>query len=267
MTQRVNKASIRLIALDFDGTIMVYEDPPSGHFHPDVIELLNDLEARGVSWCTNSGRDLKDQSQVIELAVTRGLRHKPVALICSESMVYEQNDSSYHPLEPWNSTVQRDLVQFHRLVQDRLQPLMPGLIRRHGMFPSYVGEHFTAFALPDRDGLPQLFHEELCDVLRDIPKTMITRNGGWVAVLTEDLGKGNALRQLSVAHGYKPEEILAIGDQFNDLNMLDGSAAKHVGCPSNSIREVVETVRKAGGFVSAREGPAGTIDVIRRFLG
>ena len=261
------KKSIRLIALDFDGTIMVYEDPPSGHFHPDVIALLNELETRGIDWCTNSGRDLKDQSQVIELAVSRGLRHKPVALICSESMVYERNNGSFHPLEPWNSTVQRDLVQFHRIVQERLQPLMTGLTRRHGIFPSYVGEHFTAFAVPDRDGIPELFHAELWELLRDIPKVMLTRNGGWVAVLTEDLGNGNALRQFSLAHGYKPEEILAIGDQFNDLNLLDGLAAKHVGCPANSIREVVETVRKAGGHVSVLEGPAGTMDVIRRFLG
>jgi hydroxymethylpyrimidine pyrophosphatase-like HAD family hydrolase len=258
---------LRLIALDFDGTIMLYDDPPSGHFHPDVIALLNELQQHGIDWCTNSGRDLRDQGQVLELAVARGLVHKPVALICSESLVYERTNGSFHPLEPWNSSVQQDLIHFHRRVQERLQPLMPGLMRQYGMFPSYVGEHYTAFALPDKDGVPQRFHMEIRDILADIPKTMVTRNGGWVAILTEDLGKGNALRQFAMAKGYLPDEILAVGDQFNDLNMLDGKAAKHVGCPSNSIPEVVATVRLAGGHVASAEGPHGTIEVIRRFIG
>lgn len=260
------KKTVRLVCLDFDGTIMVYDDPPSGHFHPDVIALLNELEGRGVDWCTNSGRDLQDQGRVIELAVDRGLTHKPVALICSESMVYLRSNGSFHPLEPWNSIVQQDLAHFHRRVQERLQPLMPGLYRSYGMLPSYIGEHYTAFALPDKDGLPQRFHLEISEILADIPKTMVTRNGGWVAILTEDLGKGNALRQFASAQGYRPEEILAVGDQFNDLNMLDGQAAGHVGCPANSIPEVVATVRLAGGHVASAVGPHGTIEVIRKYL-
>jgi hydroxymethylpyrimidine pyrophosphatase-like HAD family hydrolase len=260
------KKQIKLVCLDFDGTIMLYEDPPSGHFHPDVISLLNELEARGVHWCTNSGRDLKDQGLVIELAVSRGLKHKPVALICSESLVYERNNGSFHPLEPWNSTVHRDMLHFHRRVQERLTPLMPGLQRAYGMLPSYIGEHYTAYAIPDKDGLPQRFHMELSEILSDIPKTMITRNGGWVAVLTDDLGKGNALRQFSMARGYSPDEILAVGDQFNDLNMLDGKSALHVGCPSNAIPEVIATVRVAGGHVASVEGPHGTIEVLRRYI-
>jgi hydroxymethylpyrimidine pyrophosphatase-like HAD family hydrolase len=85
-------------------------------------------------------------------------------------------------------------------------------------------------------------------------------------VLTEDLGKGNALRQFAAARGYVPGDILAIGDQFNDLNMLDGTAAQHVGCPANSIREVVETVRRAGGHVAVSEGPLGTMEIIRTLV-
>lgn len=262
----VNNARIRLVCLDFDGTIMVYDDPPSGHFHPEVIALLNELEGRGVRWCTNSGRDLQDQGRVIEHAVAQGLTHKPIALICSESMVYLRSNGSFHPLEPWNSMVQKDLVHFHRRVQERLQPLMPALQRSYGMLPSYIGEHYTAFAIPDKDGLPQRFHLEIGEILSDIPKTMVTRNGGWVAILTEDLGKGNALRQFAAAGGYLPEDILAVGDHFNDLNMLDGKAAKHVGCPSNAIPEVIATVRLAGGYVARGQGPQGTMEVIRRFL-
>ncbi|HEY8240100.1 MAG TPA: HAD hydrolase family protein [Kiritimatiellia bacterium] len=260
------KTPIRLVCLDFDGTIMLYDDPSSGHFHPDVIDLLNELDGLGVHWCTNSGRDLQDQGRVIELAVLRGLVHKPVALICSESLVYERSNGSFHPLEPWNSTVQREMIHFHRRVQERLEPLMPGLQRSYGMLPSYIGEHYTAYAIPDKDGLPQRFHMELAEILSDIPKTMITRNGGWVAVLTEDLGKGNALRQFAQARGYRAEDILCVGDQFNDLNMLDGKAALHVGCPSNAIPEVIATVRLAGGHVANAQGPHGTIEVIRQYL-
>ena len=259
-------AATKLVCLDFDGTIMVYDEPP-GHFHPDVITLLNDLEKRGIAWCTNSGRDQYDQLDVLERCKKRGLVHLPVALLCSESLIYGKNDGGYISFEPWNTRVQEELRRLHKQVQELLDPKLDGIVARYRSCPFYIGENYTAFNVPQEDGLPVKLFNEMRDMLRDVKGCMVSRNGGWVAIITELAGKGNILREFTGKTGYARENVIAVGDQFNDLTMLNGNAAGMVGCPGDSIPEVIEIVRGANGYVAQAEGPLGTIEVIRHWLG
>jgi hydroxymethylpyrimidine pyrophosphatase-like HAD family hydrolase len=259
------KAPVRLVCLDFDGTIMCYDEAP-GFFHPAVTDLLNELDGRGISWCTNSGRDFDDQMRVLDATMHLGLRHKPAGLLCSEALVYERRNAAYTSAEPWNSRAFADLCELHRRVQDRLAPELEGVVARYGKCQRFTSEHFTAFCVEDRQGLPVRLHEELQERLAGITGFRISRNGGWVAVIHESLGKGAILREFGARAGFHPGEILAVGDHFNDLAMLSGEAAAHVGCPANSIPEVMEAVRTAGGYVAKGDGPLGTVEAIRHFI-
>lgn len=263
---KASPTGVRLVCLDFDGTVMVYDDGP-GFFHPAVIQLLNDLEPRGIRWCSNSGRDRSDQLRVLEACRERGLRHEPDALVCSESMVYLRDGANFRPLEPWNSEAFRWLEDLHVHVQARLAPVRSALEARYQPRLAYVGEAFTAYMLDDVDGRPDQFAAELESLLHGVPDWMLTRNGGWVAVLHEKLGKGNALAAYAAHRGLQPHHILAVGDQFNDLNMLDGDAAGHVGCPGNAIPEVQAVVRKKAGYIATDPAPEGTLAVLKHFLG
>ena len=257
---------IRLVCLDFDGTVMVYDGDP-GYFHPEVIKFLNSLEIKGIRWCSNSGRDRSDQLRVLESCRARGLNHFPDALVCSESVVYVREGEDYHPLQPWNTEAFRWLEDLHVHVQARLEPVKAEIEERYKPKMIYIGDAFTAYLVDDVDGRPQQFAAELESLLAGVPNWMMTRNGGWVAVLHEQLGKGNALCAYAAHRGIAPEHILAIGDQYNDLNMLDGSAAGLVACPANSIPEVKLVVERKNGFIARRNAPEGTLDALRFFLG
>ena len=259
------RPQVNLVCLDFDGTVMVYDGDP-GYFHPEVIKLLNRMESKGIRWCSNSGRDRSDQLRVLESCRARGLRHLPDALVCSESMVYLRDGEDYVPLESWNSQAFRWLEDLHVHVQARLEPVMPDLEARYKPKLVFVGDAFTAYLLDDVDGRPLKFTAELEALLQGVPNWMMTRNGGWVAVLHEKLGKGNALAAYASHRGLQPGHILAVGDQYNDLNMLDGVAAQLVGCPANAIPEVQAVVRSKGGFIAQRPAPEGTLDVLRFYL-
>lgn len=262
---QVPRPDIELICLDFDGTVMVYDGEP-GYFHPDVIDFLNRMEDNGIRWCSNSGRDRSDQLRVLESCAERGLRHWPDALVCSESMVYVREGDRYQPLEPWNSEAFRFLEDLHEHVQARLEPVKTALEARYQPKLVYIGDAFTAYMLEDVEDRPARFAAELEALLSGIPNWMMTRNGGWVAVLHEKLGKGNALRAYARHRGIGPNRILAVGDQFNDLPMLEGAVASWVGCPANAIPEVQSVVRRKDGFVARREAPQGTLDVLRFFI-
>ena len=265
-THTGKRPEIKLVCLDFDGTVMVYDGDP-GYFHPEVIEHLNSLKDRGIRWCSNSGRDRSDQLRVLESCARRGLSHWPDALVCSESLVYLRDGEDYRPMEPWNSQAFRWLEELHVHVQTRLEPVKDTLEARYQPKLVYIGDAFTAYLLEDVDGRPVQFAAEVEGLLEGVPDWMMTRNGGWVAVLHKNLGKGNALQAYARHRGISPAHILAVGDQFNDLNMLGGEVAGWVGCPANSIPEVKETVRLRGGHLAQRMAPEGTLDILRFFMG
>ncbi len=255
---------IRLVCLDFDGTIMAYEEETS-FFHPVAVELLNRLEGVGIGWCTNSGRSLDDQRQIIERSRARGLRHLPEAVICGEAFVFERRDGGYEPCEPWNSFTSSLLRSFHARVQKAVDPFVPDWAER---FTPEVraGADYTVFLVEGVEDRAARLMAELQDAVREVPRAMVTRNGGWLVVLPEELGKGNALKAWLDRRGLSAGQALAVGDHLNDLNMLDGRAARHVGCPADAAPDVVRTVRASGGYVAGSAGPEGTAEVIRHFL-
>jgi hypothetical protein len=74
--------------------------------------------------------------------------------------------------------------------------------------------------------------------------------------------KGLAVQELARHLGIRREEILAIGDGYNDMSMLDGTVAGMVGCPANAEPEIMAIVSKAGGHISRRRSLAGVLDVL-----
>ena len=258
-------SDIRLICLDFDGTIMVYDEPP-GFFHPAAIDMLNGLVERGIAWCTNSGRDAEGQMKILELSRARGLRHMPAVLLCSESFIFEQRDGTYAPCEPWNSTARKTLRRLHQVVQKSVRPKLDDWIARYRP-EVYIGEEYTTFNVVDADGQPLRFHGDIEAAIRGIPRAVVSRNGGWISILPEELGKGNILIEYLRLAGLQNANALAIGDHLNDINMLNGSAARHVACPANAMAEVAEAVSAAGGYVAKADGPEGTVEAVGHFLG
>jgi hypothetical protein len=77
--------------------------------------------------------------------------------------------------------------------------------------------------------------------------------------------KGISLMALARRLGVTHEEVLAVGNGHNDISMLDGVAARMVGCPSNSEPDVMEVVSRAGGHISESRALAGVVDVIDAF--
>lgn len=258
-------SDIRLVCLDFDGTILVYDEQP-GIFHPAAIDMLNGLEARGIAWCTNSGRDAEGQMKILELSRARGLRHMPAVLLCSESFIYEKRNGAYESSEPWNSTARKTLRRFHRGVQEAVRPNLGDWIARYRP-EVYIAEEYTTFNVLDEDGLPLLFHGDIERAVRGISGAVISRNGGWISVMPSELGKGNTLLAYLHQVALDPRHALAIGDHLNDINMLNGAAARHVACPANAVAEVVDTVNAAGGYVAKADGPEGTVEAVGYFLG
>ncbi|MCB1101438.1 MAG: HAD family hydrolase [Kiritimatiellae bacterium] len=259
--------SIRLVSLDFDGTIMVY-DQSVGRFHPEVVRVLNALADQGIAWCANSGRDLEDQKVVLHRSREVGLTHMPQAIISSESLVHFRDGEDYLPLISWNEKAMAGLKRLHRAVHEALAPHRKNIEETYQPDLILWDDAITAFLVKDRSGTkPRALFNQLMDWLADVPSAVMSMNGAWVQVMLRGLGKGIALSAWTETVGLLPDEILAVGDHYNDLDMLSGRHASHIGCPLDALMEVRLTVERARGYVGRYPGPLGTVDILERAIG
>ena len=93
---------IKLISTDFDGTLFAeFENPPI------PIELqaqIAELQARGVKWVINTGRDM---SSLMEALGRAGISIEPDYLVLVEREIHFHQDSQYVGLEEWNGACTR----------------------------------------------------------------------------------------------------------------------------------------------------------------
>ncbi len=258
--------TIQAVCLDFDGTILAYETG-RGVIPPDVIGLLNELGARGIEWWSNSGRIVRDQMSIVSEARRAGLRHPPTALMCGRSLLFERIDGAYHPVAEWNDAICEMLPVLHQQVQAALSPqLVESWTDRFHPEKIDFSECGTAFLVPNENEVPDALRTELAAALAEVSDAYVNVNGGWVFVQHRSLGKASVLHTYLERRRWKGEGVLAIGDNHNDLDMLDGRVTPWVGCPADAVLPVREAVAGIGGHVATRSGVAGTLEVIRHFI-
>jgi hydroxymethylpyrimidine pyrophosphatase-like HAD family hydrolase len=78
--------------------------------------------------------------------------------------------------------------------------------------------------------------------------------------------KGSCLQEAADRWGLEADKILAVGDNHNDLSMLQPEICEACGCPSNAIPEVRDYVQKRGGKVANNPGSVGVIEVMKHYF-
>jgi hypothetical protein len=85
-----------------------------------------------------------------------------------------------------------------------------------------------------------------------------------VDILPAGCSKGSALSRLAADHGIKAEEILAIGDNWNDVSMLE--MAGRTVLMGNAPDDLKQTAAERGWAVGRRHDEDGVADAIEAVL-
>jgi HAD superfamily hydrolase (TIGR01484 family) len=249
-----------LISLDLDGTSVCYE--PVLQVDPVIIECLKDFYGAGVRWVMNSDRYTE---MMVEIAGKIESDLMPLAVLSSQRFVHLLNGGrKYCPLDDWN----QEQVRIHDLEWNKISGCFKEWSRIiedcFKILDCAVNEHVFAFMVPG-DQTPDL-RKQMLEFIMPWPNLKLSGNMEWTFILHSSFSKARILSRCAEELGVKKDNIIAVGDGMNDVSMLDGSVAAMVGCPANACREVIETVRAAGGIVSEKEQAAGTVEVVRSFL-
>jgi hydroxymethylpyrimidine pyrophosphatase-like HAD family hydrolase len=251
---------LRLLSLDFDGTLIGPWNGTEPEIAPELIAGLLRLRGRGVIIALNTGRTLA--------LVEQALRFFPVVpdyALTTEREVYRLVNGTWADVGPWNHRCH----DAHRSLFSTAAPLLNDIrayvendteARLHHEENVLVG--VVAKTEAEMDGIQGFIRERQ----GLFPSFSTQRNSVYLRFCHADYDKGSVLRELQRVLGIEAAETFVAGDNFNDLPMLNRACAHWLACPGNSVPEVKNTVALAQGFVAATPHGHGVIEALNRFF-
>ena len=100
--------------------------------------------------------------------------------------------------------------------------------------PSDMPEDFFKISAYSKEGV-EIFENRLKEAFsKDF--NVVTSGLCWTDIMPKQVNKGSALKVFSEKTGIKLEDFVALGDHYNDLEMME--IAGHPACVSNAVDEI-----------------------------
>lgn len=272
---------VKLIALDMDGTLLESDHWTIPKPNIDAIRRAQDA---GVHVCINTGRMLEDASDFLrrydlnctiisgdgtrictglvgegEVIFSQNLTaedaRKGIELCLSSGLtihafedgfvntVIGENGAPYHLLE-------RGLIGVRYGEAALFEAAERGLLKIFVVSEGFAGSVFSEKVPPLREKLKAA-----------LPHLEISSSGaGNIEIVSQHAGKGRALAVLAKRLGISHEEVMAVGDAGNDLNMLE--YAYHSVAMANARPEVLAACR----YTTGCNDESGVAQIIDRVL-
>ena len=250
-----------LLCFDFDGTLVHpnTEQP----FNPLFLEYMTELKKQGAVWVINTGRTLY---QLLEGLQQYKFDVLPDYIIAREQELYQPGQfHRWQDLGDWNQKCLRDHQKlfrssrkFFQMVRDYLKAETAAQYTESeqepaGIMASTEEEMDVICAFIDR-------HEKK-------PKGLgYQRNSVYFRFGHVDYNKGTVMAELGRHLCLQPANIFAVGDNHNDLPMLDRRYAQGLACPLNALPVVKDCVAKNNGFLATVPGTDGVIEALHFYF-
>lgn len=254
---------VKLIASDLDGTLL---QNGAQELTPRAVQLIHELTQRGVHFVAASGRQYDNERQVFEQikdeisyigengsicihqgkVISRGLIHDDLAyriineikknknfeIVVSreDTCLIENNNADFvhHIVDVMHNTTQ--IVDDMRQVKG---PFLKIAICNMKDVPHVMDNYLKH--------LQELFSSEI---------KVVTSGNLWIDFIAPGTNKGTALKNLLDLFHIAPEDCIAFGDQFNDIEMLElvghsyamSNAAPGVAYYADEVTDTVEDV-------------------------
>lgn len=222
---------IKLVASDLDGTLL---QNGAQQLNPEMFDIIKKLQAKGIHFVSASGRQYTNQVLLYgeELA-------KTISIISDNGAMYNHN-GELHIL----GTMPQDLVRrviaasrkyktcdltlsakdklyFEDGNKEFLYHMQEVMNNETAIVPNLVEVKDTIIkmAICDFNGTEHIEAHFRNLFAKDC--VVVTSGNAWIDFIPHGVNKGNALKKLMEEMEIKPEECMAFGDQFNDIEMLE----------------------------------------------
>ena len=250
-----------VLGFDFDDTLVLKDGPPEvdSRFF-DCLKWVR--STYGAAWGIATGRSLY---QLMEGLNEAHFPFLPDFVVAREREIFFPGQfGRWVPDEDWNKQCEKDHARLFRKSKRVL-----GKIRDHvetqtdGRWVSVEGDAacIVASSVEEMDEIQEVIKS--LSTHRDLT---YERNTIYLRFSHRAYRKGSCLQEAATRWGIQGDQILAVGDNHNDLSMLQAEICDACGCPANSVPEVKEFVKNRGGKVATNPGSLGVMEVMKHYF-
>lgn len=272
---------IKLIAIDLDGTLL-QSDRTLSEENRLAIEAAKEA---GVKIVLCTGRPLRSMKHLLaeanllgddDIAITYngGLIQKTK----SEEIIRQMTFDRSQCLDIYKLGQKLNMpINFIDLDYVYEPPYPNGVESKYIETNRYVPkEHALTFTDIDIDNLPDPFpinkivicrpSEEIDDVIPKIPISYFEKYNIYksqatiLEILPQDIDKGYSMRVLGELLGLEKEQIMGIGDQENDLSLVENAGF------GVAMDNAIDKVKEAADYITKSNDDHGVAHVINRFV-
>ena len=263
------RPDIRLIATDMDGTLV----DDAKQIHDELWPLIDELHARGITFCPASGRQYYNLVQEFE-----GV---------ADELVFIAENGTYvvaHGQEITSDCLALDVAQ---QVVSRVRGIPEAgavlcgkrsayIERRDPPFVEQATLYYTRLqvvgdlrAVTDDDVLKVAIYDFVSAERNTAPRLaglvgshqVVVSGAHWVDVMSPTANKGRAVRQVQEKLGVTPGQTMAFGDFLNDLEMMDAATYSFAMANAHPL------LKERAGWVAPTNNANGVVRTIRTVLG
>ena len=269
------KPTIYLVAVDMDGTLL-HNDKSISDYTINVLRkivekgillvpasgrplngmkaaVLNNVKGIKYAICSNGAMlmDVPEEKSICETGISTEKAVEAIAYLEQFPVaVYAHTDKGTFRAEGWEKTGLSEKYPYIRFSEGNVKDL-GAFLRTNGVKVMKMG----AFVL--KDGLAQ----ELLEKGSPIPGIVFLRTGdGIIELNSVDASKGNALYILCEKLGIQLENVLAIGDNENDISMLQAAGI------SVAMENAEDDVKQAAKFVAGHNEEDGAAHFLEEWV-
>lgn len=272
---------VRLIALDMDGTLLLSDH----HTVPkENIDAIRRAHSMGIRVAISTGRMVEDASDFIRrydlpcmIVAANGARactgpmpggdwmyrcnlepadaHRVLDLLLETGLaIHGFEDGVVNTVD--NGSGKKYHLVYRGLIADRYGEKEIRAAADRGIMKIFaVGDGFAGDVYDPRVEPVRL------KLMKDMPHLQITSSApGNVEIISSKAGKGVALSHVAASLGLTHENVMAVGDAGNDLNMLE--YAYHSVAMGNATPDVLSCCR----YTTATNDECGVAKIIDRVI-
>src|SRR4029453_13190973 len=272
----------RLLALDVDGTLL----DPSGELRPIVRDTVMTVQQHGLRVVLCTGRRFRTArplAQALQLDAPLVVHNGALVKDLASGQTLQQ---SYIPVDMYHqalallrrlSTPMVYIDAFH----ENVDILTESMERAHPFQREYLADQLAHCRIVDDIASPLAHGVILMSImaegarLQDIRLAVGTTLGGRglvyllmnknyqgyiLEILQAGVSKWQALQQLAAQQSITPEEIIAVGDDHNDLDMIRSAGF------GIAMGNAVDTVKAAADAITGSNAEDGLVQALERFI-
>jgi Cof subfamily protein (haloacid dehalogenase superfamily) len=265
---------IKLIAIDIDGTLLNEKN----HLAQPTIDTITAARQKGIKVVLCTGRPLSGVKPYLDALSISGADEYAITFNGAMSQSLDGKVITHQTLT-YDEFLETEMLARKLGVHYQFETMDAIYAFNRDLSPYSVGESYLV-RLPIKYRTPEEIKPDLViskAMFVDFPKLITTANNQlpqslrdqmyvvqsepfFIEIMNKKASKGNALHALATDLGFSAENVMAIGDQGNDLTMI-----KYAGL-GVAMENGIDDVKEAASFITKSNAENGVAYAIKKWI-